>query len=134
MSDQNNNNDQQNLSPTLFSLKKSWDSAKNFSLSRIGGLFKNKQKKLKNVTIDKIKLWLENPQKYQNEILDLSDNLYAPEGIYKVLVNLTTNMATLDNYLQPDFYTMQKLKEEINNQTSKEMSEEKSQEIGRAHV
>ena len=34
---------QQNLSPTLFSLKKSWDSAKNFSLSRIGGLFKNKQ-------------------------------------------------------------------------------------------
>jgi len=119
----------QNLSPTLFSLKKSWDSAKNFSLSRIGGLFKNKQKKLKNVTIDKIKLWLENPQKYQNEILDLSDNLYAPEGIYKVLVNLTTNMATLDNYLQPDFYTMQKLKEEINNQTSKEMSEEESQEV-----
>ena len=119
----------QNLSPTLFSLKKSWDSAKNFSLSRIGGLFKNKQKKLKNVTIDKIKLWLENPQKYQNEILDLSDNLYAPEGMYKVLVNLTTNMATLDNYLQPDFYTMQKLKEEINNQTLKEMSEEESQEI-----
>jgi len=126
MSDQNN---QQNLSPTLFSLKKSWDSAKNFSLSRIGGLFKNKQKKLKNVTIDKIKLWLENPQKYQNEILDLSDNLYAPEGIYKVLINLTTNMATLDNYLQPDFYTMQKLKDEIANQTSKEMSEEESQEV-----
>ena len=119
----------QNLSPTLFSLKKSWESAKNFSLSRIGVLFKNKQKKLNNVTIDKIKLWLANPQKYQNEILDLSDNLYAPEGIYKVLVNLTTNMATLDNYLQPDFYTMQKLKEEINNQTSKEMSEEESQEV-----
>jgi len=119
----------QNLSPTLFSLKKSWESAKNFSLSRIGVLFKNKQKKLNNVTIDKIKIWLANPQKYQNEILDLSDNLYAPEGIYKVLVNLTTNMATLDNYLQPDFYTMQKLKEEINNQTSKEMSEEESQEI-----
>ena len=119
----------QNLSPTLFSLKKSWESAKNFSLSRIGVLFKNKQKKLNNVTIDKIKIWLANPQKYQNEILDLSDNLYAPEGIYKVLVNLTTNMATLDNYLQPDFYTMQKLKEEINNQTSKEMSEEESQEV-----
>jgi len=126
LSDQNN---QQNLSPTLFSLKKSWESAKNFSLSRIGVLFKNKQKKLNNVTIDKIKIWLANPQKYQNEILDLSDNLYAPEGIYKVLVNLTTNMATLDNYLQPDFYTMQKLKEEITNQTSKEMSEEESQEV-----
>ena len=132
MSEQNNNQNNlnnQNLSPTLFSLKKSWESAKNFSLSRIGVLFKNKQKKLNNVTIDKIKLWLANPQKYQNEILDLSDNLYAPEGIYKVLVNLTTNMATLDNYLQPDFYTMQKLKEEINNQTSKEMSEEESQEV-----
>jgi len=119
----------QNLSPTLFSLKKSWESAKNFSLSRIGGLFTNKRRNLKNVTIDKIKLWLGNPQKYQNEILDLSDNLYAPEGIYKVLVNLTTNMATLDNYLQPDFSTMQKLKEEIANQTSKELSEEESQEI-----
>ena len=132
MSEQNNNQNNlnnQNLSPTLFSLKKSWESAKNFSLSRIGVLFKNKQKKLNNVTIDKIKIWLANPQKYQNEILDLSDNLYAPEGIYKVLVNLTTNMATLDNYLQPDFYTMQKLKEEINNQTSKEMSEEESQEV-----
>ena len=126
MSDQNN---QQNLSPTLFSLKKSWESAKNFSLSRIGGIFTNKRRNLKNVTIDKIKLWLGNPQKYQNEILDLSDNLYAPEGMYKVLVNLTTNMATLDNYLQPDFYTMQKLKEEITNQTSKEMSEEESQEV-----
>ena len=120
---------QQNLSPTLFSLKKSWESAKNFSLSRIGGLFTNKRRNLKNVTIDKIKLWLGNPQKYQNEILDLSDNLYAPEGMYKVLVNLTTNMATLDNYLQPDFSTMQKLKEEIANQTSKELSEEESQEI-----
>jgi len=126
LSDQNN---QQNLSPTLFSLKKSWESAKNFSLSRIGGIFTNKRRNLKNVTIDKIKLWLGNPQKYQNEILDLSDNLYAPEGMYKVLVNLTTNMATLDNYLQPDFYTMQKLKEEITNQTSKEMSEEESQEV-----
>jgi len=127
MSDQIPNN--QNLSPTLFSLKKSWESAKNFSLSRIGGLFTNKRRNLKNVTIDKIKLWLGNPQKYQNEILDLSDNLYAPEGMYKVLVNLTTNMATLDNYLQPDFSTMQKLKEEIANQTSKELSEEELQEV-----
>lgn len=107
------------LSPTLFSLKESWKTAKNFSLSRIGGFFTNKRKSTKNIDIDKIKTWLNNPQKYQSEIIDLSDTLYAPEGLYKTLVNLTTNMATLDNYLQPDYSTMQKLKEEIDSKISK---------------
>ncbi len=108
---QNNNN---TLSPILSSLKESWSTkAKQFSLSRIGTFFTSKKKRMNNIDIDKIKLWLRDPQKYQSELIDLSDSLYAPEGLYKTLVNLTTNMATLDNYLQPDYSTMQKLKEEI---------------------
>lgn len=106
------------LSSTLFALKESWDSSKsrNFSLSRIGAFFTNKRK-TKNIDIDKIKLWLNNPQKYQTEIIDLSDTLYAPEGIYKTLVNLTSNMATLDNYLQPTKSTMRKLSLELKTKT-----------------
>lgn len=100
-------------SPNLFSLKEAWKNAKNFSLSRVGAFFTSKRKSTKNLDTDKIKTWLSNPQKYHTELLDLSDSLYAPEGLYKTLVNLTTNMATLDHYLQPDYFTMQKLKEEI---------------------
>ena len=120
MPDQNNNNipsNHQPLSPTLFALKESWNPSKlkNFSLSRIASYFSNKikTKNSKNIDIDKIKLWLANPIKYQIEILNLSDLLYAPEGIYKTLVNLTSNMATLDNYLQPTKSTMRKLNLEI---------------------
>lgn len=105
------------ISPTLFSLKESWKNAKNFSLSRIGSFFTSKRKSTKNLTIDRIKTWLNNPQKYQTEIIDLSDSLYAPEGLYKTLVNLTTNMATLDNYLQPTHSTMRKLNLEIKAKT-----------------
>ena len=105
--------DKNPLSPTLFSLKESWKVAKNFSLSRIGGFFNSKKKSTKNIDIDKIKTWLDNPQKYQTEIIDLSDSLFAPEGIYKTLVNLTTNMATLDNYTQPTKSTMRKLSLEL---------------------
>jgi len=115
LSDQNNQN--KPLSPNLFALKESWEpsKSKNFSLSRIASFFSNKRntKNSKNITIDKIKLWLANPIKYQTEILDLSDLLYAPEGIYKTLVNLTSNMATLDNYLQPTKSTMRKLNLEL---------------------
>ena len=105
----------QSLSPTLFALKESWASSKtkNFSLSRLGAFFSSKKKKTNNIDIDKIKTWLKDPYKYQSEIIDLSDSLYAPEGIYKTLVNLTTNMATLDNYLQPTHNTMRKLQAEI---------------------
>ena len=119
MSDQNNQN--KPLSPNLFALKESWEpsKSKNFSLSRIASFFSNKRntKNSKNITIDKIKLWLANPIKYQSEILDLSDLLYAPEGIYKTLVNLTSNMATLDNYLQPTKSTMRKLNLELKSKT-----------------
>ena len=117
MSDQEN----KPLSPNLFALKESWEpsKSKNFSLSRIASFFSNKKstKNNKNITIDKIKLWLHNPNKYQTEILDLSDLLYAPEGIYKTLVNLTSNMATLDNYLQPTKSTMRKLNLELKAKT-----------------
>jgi len=117
--DQNNQN--KPLSPNLFALKESWEpsKSKNFSLSRIASFFSNKRSKKnnKNITIDKIKLWLNNPNKYQTEILDLSDLLYAPEGIYKTLVNLTSNMATLDNYLQPTKSTMRKLNLELKAKT-----------------
>ncbi|MDD4156593.1 MAG: hypothetical protein PHY08_08490 [Candidatus Cloacimonetes bacterium] len=105
------------ISPTLFSLKESWKNAKNFSLSRVGSFFTSKRRSTQNLTIDRIKTWLNNPQKYQTEIIDLSDSLYAPEGLYKTLVNLTTNMATLDNYLQPTNSTMRKLNLEIKAKT-----------------
>jgi len=123
LSDQNKDQNNQNkpLSPNLFALKESWEpsKSKNFSLSRIASFFSNKRntKNSKNTTIDKIKLWLNNPNKYQTEILDLSDLLYAPEGIYKTLVNLTSNMATLDNYLQPTKSTMRKLNLELKAKT-----------------
>ena len=122
MSDQDQNNNQNKpLSPNLFALKESWEpsKSKNFSLSRIASFFSNKRntKNSKTITIDKIKLWLNNPNKYQTEILDLSDLLYAPEGIYKTLVNLTSNMATLDNYLQPTKSTMRKLNLELKAKT-----------------
>ena len=122
MSDQNKTpSSSQPLSPNLFALKESWEpsKSKNFSLSRIASFFSNKRstKNSKNITIDKIKLWLNNPIKFQTEILDLSDTLYAPEGIYKTLVNLTSNMATLDNYLQPTKSTMRKLNLEIKAKT-----------------
>ena len=121
MPDQNQNNQNKPLSPNLFALKESWEpsKSKNFSLSRIASFFSNKRntKNNKNITIDKIKLWLNNPIKYQTEILDLSDLLYAPEGIYKTLVNLTSNMATLDNYLQPTKSTMRKLNLELKAKT-----------------
>lgn len=117
MSDQDN----KLLSPNLFALKESWNpsKSKHFSLSRVASFFSNKRstKNSKNITIDKIKLWLNNPIKYQTEILDLSDTLYAPEGIYKTLVNLTSNMATLDNYLQPTKSTMRKLNFELKAKT-----------------
>ena len=111
----NNNQNNTTLSPNLFALKQSWENSKtaNFSLSRLGAFFSSKKKKTNNVDIDKIKTWLADPYKYQSEIIDLSDSLYAPEGIYKTLVNLTTNMATLDNYLQPTHSTMRKLQTEI---------------------
>ena len=110
-----NNQNNNSLSPALFALKESWANSKsaNFSLSRLGAFFSNKKKKTNNIDIDKIKTWLKDPYKYQSEIIDLSDSLYAPEGIYKTLVNLTTNMATLDNYLQPTHNTMRKLQAEI---------------------
>ena len=116
------NQNQENPSPLsspLFALKKSWEESKNknFSLSRIGAFFTNKKKSTKNIDIAKIKTWLNNPQKYQTEIIDLSDSLYAPEGIYKTLVNLTSNMATLDNYLQPTKSTMRKLSLELKTKT-----------------
>ena len=121
MSDQNKTPTSSPLSPSLFALKESWEpsKSKNFSLSRIASFFSNKRSKKnnKNITIDKIKLWLNNPIKYQSEILDLSDLLYAPEGIYKTLVNLTSNMATLDNYLQPTKSTMRKLNLELKAKT-----------------
>jgi len=122
LSDQDQNNNQNKpLSPNLFALKESWEpsKSKNFSLSRIASFFSNKRntKNSKTITIDKIKLWLNNPNKYQTEILDLSDLLYAPEGIYKTLVNLTSNMATLDNYLQPTKSTMRKLNLELKAKT-----------------
>ena len=117
----NQNNQNKPLSPNLFALKESWEpsKSKNFSLSRIASFFSNKRntKNNKNITIDKIKLWLNNPIKYQTEILDLSDLLYVPEGIYKTLVNLTSNMATLDNYLQPTKSTMRKLNLELKAKT-----------------
>jgi hypothetical protein len=124
-----NNKNKESLSPTLFALKEKWDSAKNFSLSRIGAFFTNKRKSTKNVDIAKIKTWLDNPQKYQTEILDFSDSLYAPEGIYKTLVNLTTNMATLDNYLQPTKSTMRKLSTELKSKDKKEIDEELFEKI-----
>lgn len=102
-----------NLSTKLSSLKTSWESVQNFSLARLGSFLTSKKKSNKNIDIDKIKGWLDNPIKYQNEIIDLSDSLYAPEGIYKTLVNLTSNMATFDNYLQPTKSTMKKLTSEL---------------------
>jgi len=110
-----NNQNNTSLSPNLFALKQSWENSKstNFSLSRLGAFFSSKKKKTNNIDIDKIKTWLKDPYKYQSEIIDLSDSLYVPEGIYKTLVNLTTNMATLDNYLQPTHSTMRKLQTEI---------------------
>ncbi|MDD4123772.1 MAG: hypothetical protein PHD50_02755, partial [Bacilli bacterium] len=103
MPNSSNNQNNTSLSPNLFALKQSWENSKstNFSLSRLGAFFSSKKKKTNNIDIDKIKTWLKDPYKYQSEIIDLSDSLYVPEGIYKTLVNLTTNMATLDNYLQP---------------------------------
>lgn len=93
----------------LKEVQEKWTKVKNYSLSRLGKYFRDKKKSSSRIDSKDIRKWLENPQKYQPEIIDLSDTLYAPEGIYKTLVNLIVNMATLDNYTDPSFFTMQTL-------------------------
>ena len=99
---------------------KKWSNFKNYSLSTLGSFFDSKKKKISNIQIEDIQLYLNNPIKYQSEILDVSDTLYAPEGIYKTMVNLLVNMATLDNYVQPNGFTVRKLKQELINKENED--------------
>lgn len=57
-----------------------------------------------NYTKEDVQEWFSNPDKYEDELRDLSRYLYVSKGIYYTAINFYANLPTLDYNVVPMFY------------------------------